>query len=82
MSSRLALESWQLLFPAIGIAIFAAIFFAVVFRVWRMKPPRVEHLGQLPLEAEESRSPARERRDRIANNLSNPDPRSSTTHGR
>jgi hypothetical protein len=52
MSSRLALESWQLLFPAIGIGIFAAVFFAVVIRVWRMRSPAVDHLGHLPLEEE------------------------------
>jgi hypothetical protein len=49
MSSRLALESWQLLFPAIGIGIFAAVFFAVVIRVWRMRRPAVDHLESLPL---------------------------------
>ena len=52
MSSRLALESWQLLLPAFGIAIFAAIFLGVVIRVWCMKRPWVDHLGNLPLEVE------------------------------
>ena len=52
MSARLALESWQLLLPAIGLAIFAAVFFGVVIRVWRMKPPAVGHLENLPLEAD------------------------------
>jgi len=55
MTSRIVFEDWQLLFPAIGIAIFAVIFLGVVVRVWRTKTPRVHHLENLPLEEESSR---------------------------
>ena len=57
MSARLALESWQLLLPAIGLGIFAAVFFGVVIRVWCMQRPAVDHLENLPLELEERSSP-------------------------
>ena len=57
MSGRIAFESWQLLFPVIGIGIFAAVFFGIVFRVWRMKPPAVGHMEALPLEGEHTTSP-------------------------
>lgn len=58
MTSRIAFDAWQLLFPAIGIAIFAAIFLGAVFRVCRMKTPRLRHLENLPLEAESPRRAA------------------------
>lgn len=57
MSTRLALEPWQLLLPAIGLGIFAAVFFGVVIWVCRMKRPAVDHLENLPLELDEKPSP-------------------------
>ncbi len=55
MSERLALESWQLAFPAIGIAIFAGIFIWAVIRTLRTKPPTLERMLHLPMEQETSR---------------------------
>lgn len=55
MSERLAFESWQLVFPAVGIVLFMAVFLWVVFRVARMKRPVVDHMLQLPMEQETSR---------------------------
>ncbi len=55
MISRVTFEAWQLVFPTIGIAIFAAIFIGAVVRVRRMKAPRISHLENLPLEEETSR---------------------------
>jgi uncharacterized membrane protein len=55
MSERLALESWQLAFPAIGIVLFIAVFLWSVVRVVRMKRPTIEHMLHLPMEQESSR---------------------------
>jgi hypothetical protein len=55
MTSRIVFESWQLLFPAIGIMIFIGVFVGAAVRAWRMRPPRIRHLENLPLEEESSR---------------------------
>lgn len=55
MRSQIVFESWQMLFPAIGFVVFAAVFFWVVLRVIRLKRPSLEHLENLPLEKESSR---------------------------
>jgi len=55
MSERLGLESWQLVFPAVGILIFIAVFAWAVVRVWRMKRPELDRMLHLPLEQETSR---------------------------
>ena len=55
MSERLALESWQLAFPAIGIVLFMGVFLWAVFRVARMKRPTIDHMLHLPMEKESSR---------------------------
>lgn len=55
MSERLALESWQIAFPAIGIVIFMAVFLWAVVRVLRMKRPTIDRMLQLPMEQESSR---------------------------
>lgn len=55
MTARVAYEAWQLVFPAIGLAIFATVFLGALGRVWRMKSPRITHLEKLPLENETSR---------------------------
>ncbi len=55
MSERLALESWQLAFPAIGIVLFMAVFAWAVFRAVRMKRPALDRMLQLPMEQESSR---------------------------
>lgn len=55
MSERIVFESWQLVFPAVGIVLFMGVFLWVVFRVSRMKRPAVDHMLQLPMEQESSR---------------------------
>lgn len=55
MSERLALESWQLAFPAIGIVLFMAVFLWAVFRAARMKRPSLDRMLHLPMEQESSR---------------------------
>lgn len=55
MSARLGLESWQLVFPVIGIAIFFGVFIWAVVRAIRTKRPALDHMLQLPLETESSR---------------------------
>ena len=55
MSSRIAFEGWQIVFPAIGFAVFVLIFILAVIRAVRMKRKSVEHLQQLPLDDESTR---------------------------
>jgi len=56
MISRLEFDPWQLLFPAIGFCLFAAVFICVVIRAGQMRRPSVDHLQNLPLEEESSRA--------------------------
>lgn len=55
MSERLAFESWQLMFPALGIVLFMAVFLWAVVRAWRMKRPSLDRMLHLPMEQESSR---------------------------
>jgi hypothetical protein len=54
MSSRIAFDSWQMLFPSIGFCIFAGIFVLAVIRVMRMSRSTVDHMERLPLSEEQS----------------------------
>jgi hypothetical protein len=63
MTSRIAFDSWQMTFPAIGFVIFVIVFGFVVMRVWRMTKGSVQHLEQLPLEQESPRSASHVRSD-------------------
>lgn len=56
MSSRLAFDSWQMLFPSIGFCIFSVIFVLVGIRVMRMSRASVDRMEQLPLTEEQSRT--------------------------
>lgn len=50
-----AFESWQMIYPAIGLVIFGVVFLWVSFRATRMKRPSLDHLQNLPLEKESPR---------------------------
>jgi len=55
MRDRLVLEAWQLVFPAIGIVLFMAVFLWAVVRAARMKRPALDRMLHLPMEQESSR---------------------------
>jgi hypothetical protein len=55
MRDRIILESWQLIFPSIGIVLFMAVFVWVVIRATRMKRPSLDRMLHLPMEQESSR---------------------------
>jgi len=63
MRDRLILESWQLVFPSIGIVLFMAVFAWVVFRAVRMKRPALDRMLHLPMEKESSRPASHVRND-------------------
>ena len=63
MSERLAFESWQLAFPALGIVLFMGIFLWAVVRAVRMKRPVSDRMLQLPMEQETSRPASHVRRE-------------------
>jgi cbb3-type cytochrome oxidase subunit 3 len=50
-----AFESWQLIYPAVGLVIFFIVFLGVSFWATRMKRPSLDHLENLPLEKESPR---------------------------
>lgn len=55
MSSRVAFDAWQIVFPVIGFTLFFALFLWLFFRAVRMKRPSIDHLENLPLEEENPR---------------------------
>ncbi len=52
MFSRVAYDSFQLIFPVIGFFLFAGAFTAVVIRTFLMRRKNLDQLSHLPLEDE------------------------------
>ncbi|RME68432.1 MAG: hypothetical protein D6781_11015 [Verrucomicrobia bacterium] len=55
MSSRVAFEAWQMVFPPIGFIVFFTLFIWLFVRAVRMKQSSLNHLENLPLEEEITR---------------------------
>jgi hypothetical protein len=53
MFSRVAYDSFQLLFPVIGFILFATVFLFTVVKVALMKKTTVTHLSSMPLNDEQ-----------------------------
>jgi cbb3-type cytochrome oxidase subunit 3 len=58
MFSRVAYDSFQLLFAHIGFFLFATIFIGVLVKVFLMKKSTIDHLSSMPLNDEQNEKPA------------------------
>ena len=50
MFRRILVENWQTTLTLVSFAIFAAVFVAVLIRVWRASREEIARLANLPLE--------------------------------